>query len=186
VGCSGGLVFGRRRLVSDPGEGNLGGVEEPGCVFSFDCVDEYSVGDAGDKAADVLLSGERRHGPAIGPSSVLPGCVVGFSILDCPLVGASPLGGTARNGGVFGDGVGGVLGSCCGGLFGIGVCFFGHVGSPCADSDFIVRGGREIICKVECENLSFLSLTHRMRTKIGARGGEPTTKTAFNGSENAL
>ena len=97
-------------MVTDPGEGNLGGVEEPGCVSSIDCVDEYSVGDAGDKAADVFLSGERRHGFAEGLVGILSGVVGFLSFFECRVVGAFPRGAGADNGGVLGNGGGGVFG----------------------------------------------------------------------------
>jgi len=37
--------------------GNLGGVKKPGAVRTIDCADEHSLGYAGDKIADVFLSG---------------------------------------------------------------------------------------------------------------------------------
>lgn len=97
-------------MVSNCGKGNLRGVEEPGCVSSIDCVDEYSVGDAGDKVADVFLSGERRHGSAIGLVGVLSGVVGFLAFFECCVVGAFRYGAGSDNGGVLGDGGGGFFG----------------------------------------------------------------------------
>ena len=68
------------------------------------------MSDAGDKAADVLLSGERWHGPAIGLVGVLSGVVGFLSFFDCRVVGAFSCGAAADNGGGFGDGDSGVFG----------------------------------------------------------------------------
>jgi len=103
------------------------------------------VGDAGDKAADVFLSGERRHGFAEGLVGVFSGVVGFLSFFECRVVGAFPRGAGADNGGVLGmagaDSSGRKLDSS--------VMWVLLARQIRADSDFIVRGGKGIICKVE-------------------------------------
>jgi hypothetical protein len=48
------------------GIGYLRRIEEFSAILFFDGLQQNSMGDAGDKVADILLASKRRHGSAIG------------------------------------------------------------------------------------------------------------------------
>ena len=116
--------FGRRWLAAYRAEGDLSSVEEFGAVADIDCTDEHSVRDAGDKVADVFISGERRHGTAVGWSSSEGGTNLALGFLEFRLVNAFPGVHTAGDGGVFRDGAGFFLRAWGWG----GFSGFGHAG----------------------------------------------------------
>jgi hypothetical protein len=89
------------RLVTECAEGDLGGVEQPGAIFVLDCANEHSVRGAGDKVADALIAGERRHGGAV--STISKNNCVGIVFKTCysfALEAAPPSRTTPLNGGI--------------------------------------------------------------------------------------
>ena len=83
------------RFRANGGDGNFGSGQEAFRVAGSDCVNDESVGDAGDEVADVLVAGERRHGAAIRLVAGFGGWVSAFVFVDvgeffvvCALPGA--------------------------------------------------------------------------------------------------
>src|ERR1700722_5217197 len=67
-GSSGGACI-LRGNVADAAErsgGDLRGIEKLRTLFAFNGFNENAVGGAGDKVADILLSGEGGHGGSVG------------------------------------------------------------------------------------------------------------------------
>ena len=62
----GGYRLRRSACMTERAVGDLGGVKESGSVGTVNGFDEHAVRRAGDKVADVLRSGERGHGAAVG------------------------------------------------------------------------------------------------------------------------
>jgi len=107
---SGGAGFVGLRLCLEDAESELGCVEDMVALFRGDCVDEDSVGGAGDEFAEALVAGDDGHGLAIGfaGGDARPGervFVVGIGELHEGLIGAMPCGEAAADGGFCGFGI---------------------------------------------------------------------------------
>jgi hypothetical protein len=65
-------------LAREAGKGDLGDVDEPGGLFLLEGAQDCALGDAGDEAADVVLSTKEGHGAAVCAGRGFRGVVAVF------------------------------------------------------------------------------------------------------------